>query len=77
MEESLANAVHHRGYDVGEPIEVRVTPVEMTITSYPGPDPSVRVEALKTEQVVARRYRNPRVGESRRPGRDDGRKWQS
>lgn len=63
VEESLANAVYHRGYDVREPIEVRVTPAEMTITSYPGPDPSVRVEALKTEQVVARRYRNRRVGE--------------
>lgn len=63
VEEALANAVYHRGYDVREPTEVRITPAEMTITSYPGPDPSVRVDALKTERVVARRYRNRRVGE--------------
>lgn len=63
IEEALANAVYHRGYDVREPIEVRVTPEALTITSYPGPDPSVRVDALRTGRVVARRYRNRRVGE--------------
>lgn len=63
VEEALANAVYHRGYDVREPIEVRVTPEALTITSYPGPDPSVRVDALRTGRVVARRYRNRRIGE--------------
>lgn len=63
VEEALANAVYHRGYDVREPTEVLITPTEITVTSYPGPDPSVRVDALKTGRVVARRYRNRRVGE--------------
>jgi len=63
VEEALANAVYHRGYDVREPIEVRVTPEALTITSYPGPDPSVRIDALRTGRVVARRYRNRRIGE--------------
>ena len=63
VEEALANAVFHRGYDVAEPIEVQVTPTEMTITSYPGPDASVRMAALNQGGVVARRYRNRRVGE--------------
>lgn len=63
VEEALANAVYHRGYDVRENIEVRVTPTEMTITSYPGPDPSLRLENLRTGGVVARRYRNRRIGE--------------
>ena len=63
VEEALANAVYHRGYDVREPIEVRITPEGMTITSYPGPDRSIRVEALRTGRVVARRYRNRRIGE--------------
>lgn len=63
VEEALANAVYHRGYDVREPIEVQVTPTEMTITSYPGPDLSVRIEALNQGGVIARRYRNRRIGE--------------
>jgi ATP-dependent DNA helicase RecG len=63
VEEALANAVYHRSYDVREPIEVQVTPTEMTITSYPGPDISVRIDELNAGGVVARRYRNRRVGE--------------
>ena len=63
IEEALANAVYHRGYDAREPIEVQVTPKEMTITSYPGPDISVRIDDLNRGGVVARRYRNRRVGE--------------
>ena len=63
VEEALANAVYHRGYDVREPIEVRVTPDAMTITSYPGPDRSLKLELLRKGNVVARRYRNRRVGE--------------
>ena len=63
VEEALANAVYHRGYDVREPIEVQITPEGLTITSYPGPDPSVRIDALNGGGVVGRRYRNRRVGE--------------
>lgn len=63
VEEALANAVYHRGYDVREPIEVQVTPTEMTITSYPGPDISVRIDELNRGGVIARRYRNRRIGE--------------
>ena len=63
VEEALANAVFHRGYDVREPIEVQITPEEMVITSYPGPDPSVRIDELNEGGVVARRYRNRRIGE--------------
>lgn len=63
VEEALANAVYHRGYDVHEPIEVRITPTEITITSYPGPDPSIAMEALHAGIIVARRYRNRRIGE--------------
>jgi ATP-dependent DNA helicase RecG len=63
IEEALANAVYHRGYDVREPIEVRATPEEITVTSYPGPDASVGMERLNSGGVIARRYRNRRVGE--------------
>jgi ATP-dependent DNA helicase RecG len=33
------------------------------IVSYPGPDRSIRIEDLNGERIVARRYRNRRVGE--------------
>jgi ATP-dependent DNA helicase RecG len=63
IEEALSNAVYHRGYDVREPIEVQVTPEELSITSYPGPDISIRMDDLNRGGVVARRYRNRRIGE--------------
>lgn len=63
IEEILVNAVYHRSYEVREPIEVRVLPECITITSYPGPDRSISVSDLETGQLVARRYRNRRIGE--------------
>lgn len=63
IEEALANAVYHRGYDIREPIEVRITPSDITITSYPGPDTSISLAALHSGVIVARRYRNRRIGE--------------
>ena len=63
LEETLVNAVYHRGYDQREPIEVRVNADSVEIVSYPGPDPSIRREHLSGERIVARRYRNRRIGE--------------
>jgi ATP-dependent DNA helicase RecG len=56
-------AYYHRGYDVREPIEVRVNPGSIEILSYPGPDPSIRTAALNGERILSRRYRNRRIGE--------------
>ena len=42
---------------------MRVNPDGIEIISYPGPDASIRVEALNGEKIVARRYRNRRIGE--------------
>ncbi|QDT59458.1 Divergent AAA domain protein [Stieleria bergensis] len=63
IEEALVNAMYHRGYDTPEPVEVRVNPDRIEIVSYPGPDPSIRPEHLRDGLVVARRYRNRRIGE--------------
>jgi ATP-dependent DNA helicase RecG len=63
IEESLVNAVYHRGYDQREPIEVRINPDRIEIVSYPGPDPSIRLESLRNRRFVARRYRNRRIGD--------------
>jgi len=63
IEELLANAVYHRGYDIREPITVYVTPQNMTITSLPGPDRSITDEDLKNRKMVSSAYRNRRIGD--------------
>lgn len=63
IEELLVNAVYHRDYEVREPIEVRILPDRITIASYPGPDRSIKIEALAIGNFIARRYRNRRIGE--------------
>jgi ATP-dependent DNA helicase RecG len=63
IEEVLVNAVYHRSYELPEPIEVRINPDCIEVLSYPGPDASIRPAALNTGKVVARRYRNRRIGE--------------
>ncbi len=63
VEEALVNAVYHRSYEEREPIEVRITPDELTILSFPGPDRSVDMDQLRQGRAVSRRYRNRRIGE--------------
>lgn len=63
MEEAISNAVYHKGYDVREPIEVRVEPDRMIIVSHPGADRSISQEGLREYRVFSRRYRNRRIGE--------------
>ena len=63
VEEALVNAIYHRSYEVREPVEVRITPQELTILSFPGADRSIRMEDLRTGQAISRRYRNRRIGE--------------
>ena len=63
IEEALANAVYHRGYDIREPVEVRVECDRIEIVSFPGPDRSVTQEGLKNYRVSNRRYRNRRIGD--------------
>ncbi|MDA8444318.1 Fic family protein [Paracidovorax valerianellae] len=63
VEEALVNAVYHRTYESRDPVEVRISPQELVILSYPGPDRSVRMEDLQAVRAVSRRYRNRRIGE--------------
>ena len=62
-EEAVVNAVYHRSYEEREPVEVRITPEELVVLSYPGPDRSVRLDQLRAGRAVPRRYRNRRIGE--------------
>jgi ATP-dependent DNA helicase RecG len=61
--EALVNGIYHRSYEQREPAEVRVNPDGIEIVSYPGPDASIRIEALNGDKIVARRNRNRRIGE--------------
>ena len=63
IEEALVNAVYHRSYEIREPVEVRITPQELVILSFPGPDRSIRLQDLQAGKAVSRRYRNRRIGE--------------
>jgi ATP-dependent DNA helicase RecG len=63
IEEAVVNAVYHRSYEDREPIEVRITPDELIVLSYPGPDRSVNMKDLIAGKAVSRRYRNRRIGE--------------
>ena len=63
IKEALVNAIYHRSYEEREPVEVRITPQELTILSFPGADRSIRMEDLQTGRAISRRYRNRRIGE--------------
>ena len=63
VEEALVNAIYHRSYEEREPVEVRITPQELTILSFPGADRSIRMADLQMGRAVSRRYRNRRIGE--------------
>lgn len=63
IKEALANAVYHRSYEHQSTIEVSIRPKCIEILSFPGPVPPVDNNALKKPRVVARDYRNRRVGD--------------
>jgi len=63
IEEAVVNAVYHRSYEEREPVEVRISPEDLVVLSYPGPDRSVRLDQLRAGRAMPRRYRNRRIGE--------------
>jgi len=63
IEEILPNAVYHRNYLVNEPVEVRVLPDRIIVTSYNGADASLKQKDFDKGRIRARRYRNRRIGE--------------
>ena len=64
IEEILANAVYHKSYEKGSPIEIQVWPDKIEFLSFPGPIPPVNAKMLSTEhRIIAREYRNRRIGD--------------
>ena len=66
LEESLANAVYHRSYELREPIEVPVNPDRIEILRSSAilvRTPSISLKALAGKKVFCRGYRNRSIGE--------------
>jgi ATP-dependent DNA helicase RecG len=64
VEEAVANAVYHKSYEVGKPIEIQIWNDKIEILSFPGPVPPVDANILKeNKRIVARDYRNRRIGD--------------
>lgn len=64
VEEALSNAVYHKSYEIGSPIEIQVWPDKIHVLSFPGPVPPVNATVIKTQRhIVAREYRNRRIGD--------------
>lgn len=63
VEEALVNAVHHRGYDVPDPIKVEVLPDALRIVSYPGPMPGFSLAELEAGDTPPVAGRNRRIAE--------------
>ena len=63
LQESLSNAVYHKDYEKKEPIEVRIHADKIEILSYPGPSSFITKNDLNRGRIIAREYRNRRVGD--------------
>jgi ATP-dependent DNA helicase RecG len=55
--------VYHKGYDLGKPIEVQIFSDMITVLSYPGALPPVDTQILNKRKIIARDYRNRRIGD--------------
>lgn len=42
---------------------MRITPDDLVVLSFPGPDRSIRMADLRAGKAVSRRYRNRRIGD--------------
>lgn len=63
IEEVIANAVFHKGYDLSNPIEIQIFPDRIEVLSFPGPMPPIDEKMLKKRRIAARQYRNRRIGD--------------
>lgn len=62
IEEAVVNAVYHKSYERENPVEIQIHPNRIEILSFPGPMPPVNQAMLKKQRVVARDYRNRKIG---------------
>ncbi len=62
IEEAIVNAVYHKSYERENPVEIQIHPDKFEILSFPGPMPPIDKKMLKQQRVVAREYRNRKLG---------------
>jgi ATP-dependent DNA helicase RecG len=63
LEEIIPNAIYHKSYDQPNPIEIQVHSDKIEVLSFPGPLPPIDNKTLKKKRIVARDYRNRKIGE--------------
>lgn len=62
IEEAVVNAVYHKSYERENPVEIQIHKDKIEILSFPGPMPPIDQAMLKKQRVVARDYRNRKIG---------------
>jgi len=62
IEEVVVNAVYHKSYERDNPVEIQIHKDKIEILSFPGPMPPINQAMLKKQRVVARDYRNRKIG---------------
>lgn len=62
IEEAIVNAVYHKSYERESPVEIQIHKDKIEILSFPGPMPPINQAMLNKERVVARDYRNRKLG---------------
>ncbi|MBW6482379.1 MAG: KTSC domain-containing protein [Vicingaceae bacterium] len=62
IEEAIVNAVYHKSYERENPVEIQIHKDKIEILSFPGPMPPINQAMLKNQRVVARDYRNRKIG---------------
>lgn len=62
LEEAVVNAVYHKSYERENPVEIQIHKDKIEILSFPGPMPPINQAMLKNQRVVARDYRNRKIG---------------
>jgi len=63
LEEVVANAVFHKSWDDGNPIEIRINPTSIEVLNFAGPMPPITNADLKKTKIINRMYRNRRIGD--------------
>lgn len=62
IEEAVVNAIYHKSYERENPVEIQIHKDKIEILSFPGPMPPINQAMLKEPRVVARDYRNRKIG---------------
>jgi ATP-dependent DNA helicase RecG len=62
LEEAVVNAVYHKSYERQNPVEIQIHKDKIEILSFPGPLPPINQAMLNKQRVVARDYRNRKLG---------------